>query len=290
MRIIGKEAFYDSSFYNNSDNWTSKVLYIDNHLIKAQEELAGSYTIKSGTLSIADSAFAECGHSFVMVTIPNSVISIGNCALSCVSLGTIKIGKGVRRIGRGAFDGCNYIEEVHISDINAWCNIVFEDCYSNPLNNLDNSDMKLYLNGKILTNLVIPNGITKINDYAFYNWDNLTSVIIPNTVTHIGYMAFYCYDNINEVEFLGSENKWNKINIENHNTPILDANINYLLSGDIDGDETVNLNDLVTIAQYVAGWENLEANTYALDVNGDGAVDLNDVTTLPAIKPAGTLR
>ena len=47
--------------------------------------------------------------------------------------------------------------------------------------------------------------------------------------------------------------------------------------GDIDGDENVNLNDLITIAQYVAGWENLEVNEPALDVNGDGTVDLNDV-------------
>lgn len=52
---------------------------------------------------------------------------------------------------------------------------------------------------------------------------------------------------------------------------------NYI-SGDIDGDESINLNDLVTIAQYTAGWGNLEINQYALDVNGDDVVNLQDVT------------
>ena len=50
--------------------------------------------------------------------------------------------------------------------------------------------------------------------------------------------------------------------------------------GDIDGDENVNLKDLITIARQVANWENLEVNTSALDVNGDGVVDLNDVNHL----------
>ena len=39
-------------------------------------------------------------------------------------------------------------------------------------------------------NVVIPNGVTSINDYAFYNYHNLQSVTIPNTVTYIGESAF----------------------------------------------------------------------------------------------------
>lgn len=52
--------------------------------------------------------------------------------------------------------------------------------------------------------------------------------------------------------------------------------------GNVDGDEKneVNLNDVVTLAQYVAGWQDVDYVEAALDINGDGDVDLNDVVQL----------
>ena len=50
--------------------------------------------------------------------------------------------------------------------------------------------------------------------------------------------------------------------------------------GDIDGNDSVNLKDLVNLACYVAKWDNLNVQLLALDTNGDGIVDLNDVTHL----------
>ena len=40
---------------------------------------------------------------------------------------------------------------------------------------------------------IIPNGTTKIGDYAFEHYSSLTSIIIPSSVTSIGNKAFnYC--------------------------------------------------------------------------------------------------
>lgn len=52
--------------------------------------------------------------------------------------------------------------------------------------------------------------------------------------------------------------------------------------GNVDGDEDdkVDLNDVVALAQVVAGWEDVAHNPEALDINGDGNVDLNDVVHL----------
>jgi hypothetical protein len=47
--------------------------------------------------------------------------------------------------------------------------------------------------------LEIPNGITKIGDYAFYYFERLTNIVIPNTVTSIGESAFYRCDGLNAV-------------------------------------------------------------------------------------------
>ena len=49
--------------------------------------------------------------------------------------------------------------------------------------------------------------------------------------------------------------------------------------GDIDGNKSVNLNDVTRLAQYVAKWK-VEVNTPALDTDGNGSVNLNDVTRL----------
>ncbi|MDY4584799.1 MAG: leucine-rich repeat protein, partial [Candidatus Onthomorpha sp.] len=42
-----------------------------------------------------------------------------------------------------------------------------------------------------LTSVTIPNSVTEIDDYAFYDCSSLTSVTIPNSVTEIDDYAFY---------------------------------------------------------------------------------------------------
>ena len=42
-----------------------------------------------------------------------------------------------------------------------------------------------------MTSLTIPNSVTSIGNYAFYDCDSLTSLTIPNSVTSIGDYAFY---------------------------------------------------------------------------------------------------
>ena len=53
--------------------------------------------------------------------------------------------------------------------------------------------------------LVLPETITKINQYAFYYTFGVTSVTIPMEVDCIGYGAFaYCYD-LEKVTFLNTK-------------------------------------------------------------------------------------
>ena len=126
--------------------------------------------------------------SLTSIEIPNSVTSIGNSAfIYCSSLTSITIGNSVTTIGRNAFYRCDGLTEVHINDIAAWCNIDFEDAQTNPLYNAQN----LYLDGNKVTDVIIPNSVTSIGDYAFIEYTDLKSVTIPNSVTSIGNRAFY---------------------------------------------------------------------------------------------------
>ncbi|MBE6667251.1 MAG: leucine-rich repeat domain-containing protein [Ruminococcaceae bacterium] len=147
-----------------------------------------SVTIDNGVTSIGDYAFDGCWH-LINVTIGNSVTSIGKHAFYGNSLKNITIGNGVTSIGEYAFRDCSSLTGVYITDIAKWCNISFES-YANPLYYANN----LYLNGELVTNLVIPEGVTSISENAFSGCRSFISVTISSSVKSIGRYAFHdCY-------------------------------------------------------------------------------------------------
>ena len=145
-----------------------------------------SITIPDGVTSIGSFAFFRCS-SLTSITIPDGVTSIGSAAFYfCHSLTSITIPNSVTSVGDEAFCDCYSLTSVYISDIASWCGIAFDGSCSNPLR----GGASLYLNGKLVTDLIIPNSVTNIGSYAFYHCSSLTSVTIPNSVTSIGYQAF----------------------------------------------------------------------------------------------------
>ncbi len=125
--------------------------------------------------------------SLTTVTIGDGVTSIGYSAFSgCTGLTSVTIGNSVTSIGNDAFFWCTGLTSVHITDLAAWCNISFSNEWANPLYYAHH----LYLNDNEITDLVIPNSVTSIKNYAFYSCTGLTSVNIPNSVTSIGDSAF----------------------------------------------------------------------------------------------------
>jgi len=98
------------------------------------------------------------------VAIPNSIISIGDCA----------------------FSGCTGLKSVAITDIASWCQINFSNSSANPLSCAHN----LKLDDLLVSELLIPDGIKSIKQYAFFGCSGLVGVMIPDSVMIIEECAF----------------------------------------------------------------------------------------------------
>ena len=157
-------------------------------------------------------------------------------------------------IGRDAFYG-HYgttLKEVRVPNIKTWCLVSFYNEKTNPLMIAGH----LYCNDELVTHLIIPDGITKINDNAFRLCNDIISVTIPDSVTEIGLCSFnYCVgikdiilgkgitkityyafnrrinDDIvpfDHVYYRGTKEDWAKINFptdggDHYNSPLTDA-------------------------------------------------------------------
>lgn len=215
VTAIGDSAFKNnqltSVFIPNSVTSIGEWAFSDNQL--------ASVIIPNSVTSIGWSAFRS--NQLTSLTIPNSVTTIGEYDFFDNQLTSVTIPSSVTTIGRGAF-GNNQLTSVIIPSSvvtigelsfidNQLTNVVipnsvtsigeraFNDnqlpnnqafIYQRNSDGTDNTTKIVSYGGAIRSNVVIPNTVTTIGNWAFVS-NQLKSVTIPSSVTTIGEFAFY---------------------------------------------------------------------------------------------------
>ena len=167
----------------------------------------------------------------------------------CPSLESIRIPASLKEIGTGAFSECDSLKTVYLDDIAAWCEVkigadgssnqqkpVFysygqtpnynnpylntqKDIYNTQTNRTGGASYSgsplsgaetLYVNGEMVRDIVIPEGVTKISSCSFGGVKNIQSVYIPSSVTMIEGDAFNWFG-LSTVYYDGTEEEWNAI-------------------------------------------------------------------------------
>ena len=150
-----------------------------------------TYEITDGVVTITGCDTSVSGELVIPSEIEGyPVMVIGDSAFSgCDQITKVAMPSSITFIETYAFEGCTDLTGVYITDLAAWCNIGFGGYESNPLENAHN----LYLNGALVTELTIPDGVVSIGNYAFAGASCITKVNLPETLKSIGEYAFsYC--------------------------------------------------------------------------------------------------
>ena len=146
-------------------------------------------------LYYAESLWTD-GEQIDELVIPAGVTSIGKYAFSnYIKLKSVTFPDSFYNVGSNAFYGCTGLTAVYTGSVAAWCSIRFENRYSNPSYYAG----VIYIDGKAVSELVIPEGVGIIGDYAFVNNRSLISVKIAKDITYIGVNAFYDCSNLKNV-------------------------------------------------------------------------------------------
>ena len=172
-QITGNTAEIYGPYYDGS--WHSSISPEPTGIVTIPATLGGK-----PVASIGDLAFLSCDE-LTGVTIPNSVTNIGRAFSGCRSLTSLTIPDSVISINDSAFNFCSSLTSISVDPGNA--------NYKSIDGVLLSKDGKVLIQG-VNGIVAIPDGVTNITNYAFYNCSGLTSMTMPDSVKEIGSYAF----------------------------------------------------------------------------------------------------
>lgn len=198
--------------------------------------------MEEGVETIGKSAFQNCTN-LKTVTMPDSITTIESYSFSnCTALINIQLSKNLTSIPSWSFSNCTALEQITLPEnieeigesafrndynlvtinIPAKTNTIGNNAFMGckQLTNMENASSQYAFNGNIFygvkdktvifikpttdSNIIIPEGIKKINAGVFSTCPNMVSVTLPSTLKTISNGIFQSVNqNLNEITFSG---------------------------------------------------------------------------------------
>lgn len=252
--------------------------------------------------------------------IPDNVRGLQNDAFwEADNLKRIVMDRELEVIGNGTFSDCDQLEEIVFSgketsigqEAFAWCHSLKQVNLPASVQTLGHT---MFMDAG-LTSFSLPEGQSNMPYNMLYSCHNLTEATLPSTCTYVEDGAFYGCDamtklTINaltppEVYYDDDEELFEEgdyfcgalegVNCENCVLVVpagsKQAYADHFIwkrfgtivekkSGDVNGDDEININDVVDLIDYLFSKDALIINLVNADVDADGQISISDVTNL----------
>ncbi len=208
---VNKSSFLYTPWYDTMYN--ENFVIVGDGVLMDYHGNSTDIVIPENVKHISGELFSE-SKTITSVTIPDSVLSIGkNAFYNCINLTDVTIGKNVEEICHSAFQGTpwhnNLTDEFAIVGNGVLLkyngtggDVVIPDTVRYISDAFYTEYGSLYLEKEKNINInsvKIPDSVTTIGEYAFYNCTTVTSIDIPDTVTTILDKAFYDCEKLSDI-------------------------------------------------------------------------------------------
>ncbi len=199
VTIVGIDPYV---FANRSDYWG----YVNDNTTLT------SVSIPNTMEEIGENAFKQCTALSTLRFAPGSKLkTIGKYAFQgCSSITSLTIPDGLKNIGDGAFCGLKNLKYLTMSgevDGSGWIDwwsidtLTLTGTYVMGRAPADKDGYIWYdtLPGRNARKVILSEGITSIDDYAFNRCQNLEQLVLPTSLQTIGAYAFYYCDSLEQL-------------------------------------------------------------------------------------------
>lgn len=172
----------------------NRVTELENYVFQGCSALT-DITFSTSLLKLGSSTFAACS-SLGTVTLPAGFTTIGsNTFIDCPSLESLFIPASTNTIGGNVFMNCGKLNI--IVDAN---NQTFKSV-EGVLFNKAGTKLIEYAKDVIQPEYEVPDGVTYVGNYAFYNRKNMTYIKFPSTLTRLGNDVISMCNNLKTLRF-----------------------------------------------------------------------------------------